>query len=150
MSGGKLRAARVKETRASFRQRKLDEIERIKQKLRHDPPLNLLRFEADMLLREMEETTSKVGAPQLLENPHRWMAMHYWWLHESGDKEVIAEPEVAKAWGVSKKTVEKYADEHKVAAMEFVRDANADPLRPAATVLELLEMVAAGFRALDE
>ena len=152
MTGGKLRTARVKEVRARFRERERDEVERIKQKLRHDPPQRLLRFEADLLLREMDNTPSSVGAPSLLEAPHRWMAIHYWFLADGKEdmtlvKQVIAD--VAQTWDVTAKTIEKYKNEYKAGALELLRDVKADPIRSVAAIVQTAEGMAAEFRKLD-
>lgn len=150
MSAEKSRMAKVNDIRRSFRTRELDELERIKHKLRHQPPQRLERFEADLLLRELEPEKARMGAPAILTEIHKWMARHSWWLRKSGIKKAAANLEVGTKYGVSPKTVEKYAAEHESDAMRFVSEARADPLRPAGIVLQVLETVAEGYRAFGD
>lgn len=137
-------------------QAELQELERIKEQLRRHPRHPLQEFETQIILRHLEADKIKghVGAPALLAEPHRFIAIHYWWLRENGMGRHAAK-KVATRWGISVKAVSKYANEHKGSALKYVRERQAKAkanaaLYPDWAFEQMVDLIAEGFRKLDE
>jgi hypothetical protein len=132
------------------------EVDRIKQQLKNHPRHPLQEFEAQLIARQLEadEVPRHAGAPPLLTAPHRSIAIDYWWLRENG-KGRHAPKKVATRWGISVKAVLKYAKAHEEEALKYVHERQAkskadSALYPDAVVDQMLELMAAQFRKLDE
>ncbi len=151
---GKKRLDKIAAIRKRMANAEHDELERVKKKLRHHEPLK--QFEEQMILRSLEGNTAhdNVGAPALLTSVHRWIAIDIWWQRETG-KGRHGPKKVATRWGISVKAVLKYANEHKQAALHYVHERQAkakvnSELYPDSAIEETLNIIADGFRRLDE
>jgi len=151
-----VRRSQIADTRERWKKIDDQELERIKDKMRCRPPQALEEFEVKILLHHIDsrQMKTKIGAPAVLSEPHRFMAIHYWWLCKNG-KARHARKKVGQKWGVSEKTVDKYAAEYETAAIEYVREAQAKSeanpdLHPKWVVEQLMELLADGFKKLDE
>lgn len=149
--GDDTRRARVAAIRKKFDERDRRELERVKQKLRDRHPL--LPEESDLVLRFLGAARREAGAPALLTVPHQWLARHFWWLYEEGERNVAKT--IAREWNLSVAAVRKLKEQHKDVAMDFVRKTQsvctANPeLRPKQAVTRMLDDIAQEFRRLAQ
>lgn len=85
------------------------------------------------------------GAPAVLTEPARYMAMHYWLLKAGGKKHGVAK-HVARAWGVTERLVIKHAGGPlRQEAKAFVANWLTEPTRPPWALELIITTVADGY-----
>jgi hypothetical protein len=144
MSSPDKRRARLAALRKEGEESDRRRLELIKKKLERNPPIPLKEHERAVLLRVTASPQLSAGKPALLEEFHRWIAIHYWWLYPQRHTAKM----VAKEWDSDVKTVRKYAAEQKEAATQTVQVFKA--AGPPAAVEKNLELMAQLYRKLGE
>ena len=138
------RRKRIAAIRADVRSNDARQLERVKRQLREARETVVL-FEPDaaLILRALDEKLGR-GAPEMLAGFHLWIAVDALARRDRGEKAVVADKLVAKAWDVSIKLVEKVTRKHRAEARvridlfgrdSHVIDSNIDPFRRAFLVL---------------